>query len=87
MSKPFSAERFQLALNLWAQEAASPNAGGGTPAAIGSFWQEAGTPPATPTTLWLKSRAADTGWLRQNLTGLNVFNVKDRPMSINWNRC
>ncbi len=77
MSKQFSAERLRLALNTWAQEAASPNAGAGTAAEIGSFWQEAGTPPGTPTTLWFKSRADDKGWLRQNLTGVNVFNVKD----------
>lgn len=77
MSKQFSTKRFQLSLNLWAEEAASPNAGAGTAAAIGSFWQEGGTPPTIPTTLFLKSRADDKGWLRQNITGLNIFNVKD----------
>ena len=70
MTKTFATERLRLNLVDWAQELTDPNAGAGTPAAIGSLWDQAG--PNVPTELFMKLRAADDGWSRLDST----YNVK-----------
>ncbi len=77
MSKTFGAARMLLNLATWAAETTTPNAGAGTVANIGSFWQRQGAYPATPTETYLKIQPQDTGWLKQNTINLNVFNVAD----------
>jgi len=68
----------QLALATWANETTSPNAGAGTAAAVGSLWQRGGGAlPTTPCEIYLKLNATNTGWGRQNVANLTVFNVRD----------
>ena len=71
MTKTFATERLRLNLVDWAQELTDPNAGAGSPAPIGSFWDQAG--PAAPTELFMKLRSADDGWSRLDPT----YNVKN----------
>jgi pectate lyase-like protein len=71
-----AATRLRLALVDWAQQSTSPNAGAGTAAAIGSMWLRASSFP-TPDEIYFKIQSADTGWIKQNLVNLNIFNVKD----------
>lgn len=74
MSKTLAAERFELGVDMWAQETTRPDAGGGTAAQPGSLWQRAG---GDATQLILKVGSPDIyGWVIQNLVNLSIFNVK-----------
>jgi Pectate lyase superfamily protein len=77
MTRTFAAERILLSAATWANETASPNAGAGTAAGVGSFWQRNGTYPGAPVETFLKTGTADLGWTKQNTVHLEVFNVKD----------
>lgn len=49
----------------------------GFTAPIGSLLDQHGVYPTTPTNLHLKSGAGDHDWLKQNLTGIRTYNIKD----------
>lgn len=61
----------------WASGAASPAAGAGLAAGIGSIYLQNGAPPTTPASIYLKLAAANVAWTRQNLTGINVYNIRN----------
>lgn len=81
MAKTFAANRLLLGVDTWAQEAASPNAGGGTAAAAGSLWLEAGSFPTTPVEVFLNIPGNALSWTRENLYNLNVYNVMNPPFN------
>jgi hypothetical protein len=74
MGKVFAATRLLVDTSTVAQETFAPNVAG---SALGSFWIQAGAFPATPVDVWSKLTAGISGWCRQNVINLGVFNVKN----------
>lgn len=82
MSRIFSTVAFENLTALWENQTVDPNtlpqAGG-----LGSVWPRNGSYPATPTEIYYRSSLANVagnrGWVKQNLTGLNIFNVTQAP--------
>lgn len=64
-----------LNVATWAAETTNPNAGAGTVAAVGSWWQREGSFPATPVETYLKLNTTAKGWAKQNTVNLRVFNI------------
>ncbi len=75
MAKLLGAQRIRLNLVDWANAITSP-AIVGDGAAIGSYWLRNNSAPATPTEIYLKLTSGNTGWVKQNVVNLKVFNVK-----------
>lgn len=75
MSKTLATERLRHNLVDWANTVNDPNA---LPeaGAVGSIFDRQGNGTSTPTELYLRLNAGNTGWVKQNLTNLDVFNVR-----------
>lgn len=82
MSRVFDTEKLSQLGVFWRSETFDPNsiAAEGT---LGSSWNRPGSYPGTPREFFLKQSLADVvgnrGWVKQNLTGLKVFNITKPP--------
>jgi hypothetical protein len=76
MSRELGAEKFLVNAAEWRNQTTNPNAGGGTVGPSGSQWLRNGSYPTVPTEFYLNIPGIPTGWVKQNLINLNVFNVK-----------
>jgi hypothetical protein len=79
MSGTFSAHDFLVNVDAWVNQTTSPNSGGGT--ALGdvgsiSFRNGDGAAQTRPSEIYLRLALAATGWVKQNLININIFNVK-----------
>ena len=72
MTASLAADKLLLGTSLWGSDSNAPSLA----AAIGSMWQRQGSPPTTPTEIYLKLVGAGAaGWVKQNVVNLNVYNV------------
>ena len=72
----FGARTLKLIAAKIYNEISDPASGIGNAAPIGSAWLRNGSYPTRPTELYLKLGATDKAWTKQNLTGINLFNVQ-----------
>jgi len=72
-----AADTFANGVADWVGALGDPAAGGGTAAPVGSLALQPGALPTTPAAIYYKLASSPVGWTRQNLTFLNVFNVKN----------
>ena len=74
MTKNLATEKLTLNLVEWANGVNNPNTAtvsGGK----GSWYQRSANGAATPTEVYLNLFGTTTGWVKQNLININVFNV------------